>query len=473
MVGNKIDRYEYVEVEESEGVNLANELGAIFQLTSAKESSGVEELFEKIGKKYLNIEQNNVDKSDNQLDLDNSLNDSNISKTDIFTGLCKEENHNGLELEYYCKNHRQLCCAACICKIKGKGKGNHNDCEVCFIEEVKDLVYDKINSNIKFLEELSNNLSSSINKSYKSLKNIKKDNIELMRKIKIYFKDIRNALNKREEEILLNIDSLFNDLFAEGELFQKIEDLKITVNKSLEDIKDIKSGQDKEPLNSVINNNIQIENQIIDINKINKELENQKLLTNLNIKFICKDDDFNKFLESIKLLGDISVKQIFKFKECPENINENKAYIINEEGNIITKSGSDGWTGIICENILSKSEEYKWTIKILKSENYDIMVGVAPIDFDINTSLYTNSGWYFNCLNSELYSGPPHNYNKNKTNLRQPKDEINIIMNMDKGTLKFIINNEDNGESFSNIPLDKPVTPIVFLYHKNDSIEIL
>ena len=101
------------------------------------------------------------------------------------------------------------------------------------------------------------------------------------------------------------------------------------------------------------------------------------------------------------------------------------------------------------------------------------MVGVAPIDFDINTSLYTNSGWYFNCLNSELYSGPPHNYNKNKTNLRQPKDEINIIMNMDKGTLKFIINNEDNGESFSNIPLDKPVTPVVFLYHKNDSIEIL
>lgn len=135
MVGNKTDRYEDEEVEKKEGANLAKELGAIFQLTSAKESSGVEELFEKIGKKYLNKEPNkdNDDQPDNQLDLTNSLNGSNINITDIFTGLCKEENHNGLELEYFSKNHRQLCCAACICKIKGKGKGNHNDCEVCLI----------------------------------------------------------------------------------------------------------------------------------------------------------------------------------------------------------------------------------------------------------------------------------------------------------------------------------------------------
>ena len=46
-------------------------------------------------------------------------------------------------------------------------------------------------------------------------------------------------------------------------------------------------------------------------------------------------------------------------------------------------------------------------------------------------------------------------------------------MDMNKGTLKFIIDNEDKGVSYKNIPLDKPLFPAVLLYHTNDSIEIL
>ena len=45
-------------------------------------------------------------------------------------------------------------------------------------------------------------------------------------------------------------------------------------------------------------------------------------------------------------------------------------------------------------------------------------------------------------------------------------------MDMEKGTLKFIIDNEDNGESYSDIPIDKPLSPAVFLYYNNDSVEI-
>jgi len=43
---------------------------------------------------------------------------------------------------------------------------------------------------------------------------------------------------------------------------------------------------------------------------------------------------------------------------------------------------------------------------------------------------------------------------------------------MKKRTLKFIINNEDKGDSYTNIPIDKPIFPAVFLYHQNDSVEI-
>ena len=54
---------------------------------------------------------------------------------EIFTGFCKIENHQN-ELDYFCKNHNILCCAKCITKIKGKGNGQHTDCEICHIENI-------------------------------------------------------------------------------------------------------------------------------------------------------------------------------------------------------------------------------------------------------------------------------------------------------------------------------------------------
>ena len=44
---------------------------------------------------------------------------------------------------------------------------------------------------------------------------------------------------------------------------------------------------------------------------------------------------------------------------------------------------------------------------------------------------------------------------------------------MNKRTLKFIINNEDKGESYTDIPIDKPLVPAVCLHNINDSVEIL
>ena len=44
---------------------------------------------------------------------------------------------------------------------------------------------------------------------------------------------------------------------------------------------------------------------------------------------------------------------------------------------------------------------------------------------------------------------------------------------MKKRTLKFLINNEDKGDSYSNIPIDKPIFPVVLLSSLNDSVEIL
>ena len=130
--------------------------------------------------------------------------------------------------------------------------------------------------------------------------------------------------------------------------------------------------------------------------------------------------------------------------------------------------------GTICENELDKSiEEHKWKIKILKAYNKQIMVGVAPSDFDINSSSYNTCGWYLYCYDSTLYSGPPYNYSSKNSGLSKVNDEIIMVMNMKKRTLKFIINNEDKGDSYTNIPIDKPIFPAVLLDNQNDSVEII
>ena len=53
VVGNKEDLYENQEIEKDEAREFAKKINAIFRYTSCKESKGIEELFEEIGKHYL------------------------------------------------------------------------------------------------------------------------------------------------------------------------------------------------------------------------------------------------------------------------------------------------------------------------------------------------------------------------------------------------------------------------------------
>ena len=135
--------------------------------------------------------------------------DLNQDIKEIFTGFCKEENHLD-KLEFFCREHNQLCCASCICKIKRKGKGEHNDCNICNIEDIKDEKKNKLNENIKNLE----NLSKTIDKTIEEIQNIsgkinsKKEKLKL--DVQKYFTNIRNSINQKEDELLLEIDNKFN-----------------------------------------------------------------------------------------------------------------------------------------------------------------------------------------------------------------------------------------------------------------------
>ena len=123
------------------------------------------------------------------------------------------------------------------------------------------------------------------------------------------------------------------------------------------------------------------------------------------------------------------------------------------------------------ESQLEKEKIHKWKIKITKNSQNHIRVGIVPIDWDIVSTQYS-CGWCFYLWDRCLYSGPPLNYSGKASNLSKVKKEIIIVTNLVKGTLKFIINNEDKGDSYTDIPLDKPLVPAIFLFDNNDSVEI-
>ena len=405
-------------------------------------------------------------------------NNENTEINEIFTGFCREESHSD-NLNYFCKNHNKLCCAACISKIKSKGNGQHNDCDICNVDEIKEEKEKILKENIKLLEDLSNQFE----KLMEELKiNFEKVTRETLKKnIEEAFTQIKNAINEREKEILSKVDEIINDknddLFSSEK--KKYEPTSKEIEKLLDKSRDM--GDDwnnSDKISSCINDCLIIENNVKNINS-----DINKIKDNIDIKNISpgvrfypdESETINLFLEKIKNFGYFYTNTSFKFKKCPDNISKDKLYEVSgKKENIVMKSGTDGWVGIPCQNGLGNHvEEYSWKINILETYNGTFMVGVAPMDFDINSSSYTKCGWYFYAYCSVLYSGSPHNYKNKKTNFKKAEKEIKVVLNMKSRTLKFIVDGEDKEESYSFLPTDKPLVPIVFLYHKNDSVEII
>ena len=53
IAGNKCDLFIEEKVPEAEAKNFAKEIGAVFRLTSCKDSIGIDDLFKECGEKYL------------------------------------------------------------------------------------------------------------------------------------------------------------------------------------------------------------------------------------------------------------------------------------------------------------------------------------------------------------------------------------------------------------------------------------
>ena len=234
----------------------------------------------------------------------------NLDKTqnisDIFTGFCKEENHTD-KLEYFCKSHNKLCCAACIAKVKAKDKGQHSECEICVLEEIKESKVNKLKENISNLEKLAKDIDKEINELKITFQTINQNREDLKLNTQKIFTKIRNTINDREDEILLKIDELFNNAYMKENEMNDIDKypkkIKSLLDKGKSTLDDLKN---ENKLNSLINNCIEIEKNLIDINSTEKNLKKCKEEKNESIKFIPSEgSELKNFISTIEKFGKI------------------------------------------------------------------------------------------------------------------------------------------------------------------------
>ena len=242
---------------------------------------------------------------------------------EIFTGFCQEKNHP-IKLEYFCKDHNQLCCAACLCKINEKGDGQHKDCEIFSIEKIKDEKKNKLKENIKCLEDLENKFNENINKLKDIFDKIEKDKDDLKLNVQNIFTKIRNIINERETILLSEIEDIYKTKYFNEDLIKKGEKLPKQIKTSLEKGKLIDKEWDNKNLFSYINDCINIENNIKNINIINENINNYKKNNKLKIEFFPKEEQFNNFLSTLNSFGKIKInlnlENVLKIITIIENI---------------------------------------------------------------------------------------------------------------------------------------------------------
>ena len=329
---------------------------------------------------------------------------------DIFTGYCNEFEHHD-KLKYFCRNHKHLCCAACISKIKKEEDGKHKDCDVCLIEEIKDEIKNKIKENIKYLEELSKTVDNSVNLFKEFHLKINEQKEEMKLSIQKIFTKIRNELNRREDKLLSEVDEQFDNNYFKEDLIKKCENLPEKIKSSLDKVKNIDIIDDENNIALFINDCISVEDNIKNIKDINENIEKYKMIKeSKENKILFSPDDeesINKFLKNIENFGKVGILSQKEIENpwTSERISNCFYYTLKENNYVAEKTDRDN----TIHPIKSKVQLMKNKIYILEfiptiKYNGDFDIGFG--DISKSKSQYwlrandnvavTNKGLYIN-----------------------------------------------------------------------------
>ena len=352
---------------------------------------------------------------------------------EIFTGFCKEKNHNN-ELKYFCKTHNQLCCAACLSIIKDSENGQHKDCNVSNIKDIQEIKKNELMKNILCMEKLHNNIENIINELKNNYNDYKLNKERLQKEVQNIFSMIRNAFNQREDEILLKIDEIFNNFLIKEEKQRQIMKFPDKINTVLIESKIVGDKWNTDAkLNSIINDCIKLESDFININKLYNEIQefnsNKKI-----IKFRPGQNDINEFLNKIKSFGKIIDEKINN-----GNIinNFNLQYNINFNNNLNNNINQNNLKNINLIDIFNDNS--------LLNKDFNNYI-------NLNNNNFNNNKILNNILNNS-------NNNINNLNINNSNNNISNIFNMKIPNTNFINNinkihinsqNENNNKNMEN-----------------------
>lgn len=288
---------------------------------------------------------NNVNKTVNLIHFNsnkNIFNDSdfiNIKENYMSSNICKE---HGEATTYLCLDCMSNCiCPECIIH------GNHKNHEVLNIKKAYPIIYNKT-------QEMGNNINSKIKEFYLAKNNIeqKKNELFILNKkyktdIKETFNEIRSLLDKKEKEILNQIQTNLSNTLNELNNYNNIIQSKMAIlNKLLRNINDSLRGQNKFNLINFYSEN---KNKITEQMEMN-ELSKLKIDTVPNIKVNIDKNSFNNLLSAIHSLNFEIIPSVEKM-DSGKNNNIGKIRRKNPSGQSFKKENNDINSPNIPENM--------------------------------------------------------------------------------------------------------------------------
>ena len=218
------------------------------------------------------------------------------------------------------------------------------------------------------------------------------------------FTKLRNEINNREDQLLLDVDKKFEELYFNEDIIKESEKLPNKIKISLEKGKLIDINWKENKLNSLINDCLNIENNIENINKINKSL-NKCNSFNFNIKFYPEENEINQLLETIKNFGIINDKppKIFDSKiEFDEKLVISWLNNKNFKFELLFRKTRDGSTP---NDFHNKCDNKGITIVFIETTKGYKFGGYTELEWDESNSPKTdNSTFLFSINNKAKYT---------------------------------------------------------------------
>ena len=312
--------------------------------------------------------------------------DKNIDE--LFTGFCKEKDHKD-ELHFFCKDHNELCCAACITKIKTRGYGKHSDCQVCDINEICEEKKKNLANNIKNLEHLSNLFQSLVNDLKQVFEEIDKNKDQVKQEIQKIFTQIRTELNNREDQLLIEVDKIFEKKFNNENVDNFLKEKKFPekIKTFLEKGKNAEKNWEKiENKNILVNDCINIERTIDKINNMNELINSIKKLGTFDNEEKINQQEVNINIDDYNPQNLNCIKQITNNFGCVNNyICDGVCFFVSKKEEYVLGyiDYNSGYKSIIFYDINNNQEikklnnshdNYICTIKHYPYDNYDMIL---------------------------------------------------------------------------------------------------